>query len=175
MFESTTLYCHSKCGTLNSNLKSCGNTFRIIGFDGIKCRWVVEQDSHQSGVLGSTLHFVPRPDWRNLCSFGYGLKDLLALQQVRGHSCLWLLKLMMLQGIQGTWIRLTCDQAFFPQIKGKKDGLIGGQDLLGSHRQFRGEWGQSLQHEDILCGRNGLICSKLCNFSGKGFSKNSLD
>ena len=23
MFESTTLYYHSKCGTLNSNLKSC--------------------------------------------------------------------------------------------------------------------------------------------------------
>ena len=153
-----------------------GNTFRIIGFDGIKCGWVVEQDSHQSGVLGSTLHFVPRLYWRNLGSFGYayGLKDLLALQQVRGQSCLWLLKLVMLQGIRGTLICLTCDQAFFSQRKGKKDGLIGGWDLLGSHRQCRGEWVSSFQHEDILCSRHGLICSKLCNFSGKGFSQNSL-
>ena len=38
------------------------NTFRIIGFDGIKCRWVAEQDFYWSAVLGSTLHFFSRPD-----------------------------------------------------------------------------------------------------------------
>ena len=143
------------------------NTFRIIGFDGIKCRWVAEQDFYWSAVLGSTLHFFSRPDWLSLCSFGRGLKDLFPHPQVRGQSFLWLLILMMLQG---TWICLTCDLFPNKREEGPPDRRLG---FARQSQVVQGWMGLDVcrvSRRETLCGRNGLICSKLCNFFRKGFT-----
>ena len=143
------------------------NTFRIIGFDGIKCRWVAEQDFYWSAVLGSTFHFF-FPSWlTEFVLIRSWFERSLPHLQVRGQSFLWLLILMMLQG---TWICLTCDLFPNKREEGPPDRRLG---FARQSQVVQGWMGLDVcrvSRRETLCGRNGLICSKLCNFFRKGFT-----
>ena len=91
--------------------------FRILGLDERKGMWVVEQNFHGNFQLNVTWFFAFFPGVLDLI-----VPILVWLERSRksaivsGQSCLWLLKLMMSQAVERTWIP------------------------MGSYRQLRGEW-----------------------------------
>ena len=79
--------------------------FRILGLPERKGRWVVEQHFHGNFRINVTRFFAffsSVLDWIVLTLVWFGRS--LHSAHISGQSCLWPLKLMISQAIEGTWI-----------------------------------------------------------------------
>ena len=86
--------------------KGFWKAFRILELGERKCREVVKQDFHgnfQLNVAWFFAIFSSVLDWIELILEWF--ERSLHFSQVSRQSCLWPLKLMMSQAVEGTWIR----------------------------------------------------------------------
>ena len=111
----------------------------ILGLDERKGRRLVKQGFH--GNFRGLLHgFLPCSlvSLTELCSFWYGLKNLLNVHKLEEWS--WPLKLMMSQAVEGTWI------------------------CTGGYGRFRGKWVKWCSYRDTT--RIQPLTKEVCIKSG---------
>ena len=84
--------------------KDLWKTFRIIGLDGRKCRWVVEQDFHSNFRLNVTWFFrVFSGLFDGIVLIRVWFERPIPPTHAPCKSCPWALNLMTSQEVQGTW------------------------------------------------------------------------